>query len=310
MNKLLSVIIPVYNAETYIVECVESIIKSGIKNLEIILVDDGSKDNSMALCEQLSIDHEQLILYSKENGGSASARNYGLQRAKGDYIAFVDSDDTVVPEEYYQAFNETVKNDYDIGCFNLILNNKSVSCKELSNIWEEFISYPVYMHSPCNKFIKNELVKNILFDEDLVVCEDMLFCVKTFLKASSIGYINRNAYLYRIVLESVTHSTSNIKKIRDDIEAANRLKHLVDYSTGDVSLHRFIAYRYQIAALRHLTDTDVFSLSDYRSCVLEKNAYKDLHKFRHRMLCWSANNRLDFIPIIYIKLRRLISKIR
>ena len=95
-DRSLSVIVPVYNSSEYLKECIESIINSNIEGMEIILVDDGSKDDSYEICRQLAQVDDRIIVYQKENGGSASARNYGLMRATGSYIAFFDSDDTAV----------------------------------------------------------------------------------------------------------------------------------------------------------------------------------------------------------------------
>ena len=97
---LISVIVPIYNIVEYLPRCVNSIRRQTYRNLEIILVDDGSTDNSGALAEKMALEDKRIRVLHKENGGSSSARNLGLSKASGDYIGFVDSDDYIEPEMY------------------------------------------------------------------------------------------------------------------------------------------------------------------------------------------------------------------
>ena len=97
---LISVIIPVYNVVDLLPKCVDSIRRQTYRNLEIILVDDGSTDNSGALAEKMALEDKRIRVFHKENGGSSSARNLGISKAQGDYIGFVDSDDYIEPEMY------------------------------------------------------------------------------------------------------------------------------------------------------------------------------------------------------------------
>ena len=93
MNKLVSAIIPVYNVEKYICECIESVINQTYKNLQIIIINDGSIDNSKNLCNKYANKDNRIIIVNKKNGGAASAKNIGIDIAEGDYIAFLDGDD-------------------------------------------------------------------------------------------------------------------------------------------------------------------------------------------------------------------------
>ena len=105
MGKLISVIIPVYNAEKFLKSCLDSVVNQTYKNLEIILVDDGSKDNSLEICKQYEKKDKRIKLICKKNGGAASARNLALTIAKGDYITFVDSDDFINLEMYEYLYS-------------------------------------------------------------------------------------------------------------------------------------------------------------------------------------------------------------
>ena len=113
----LSVIIPVYNAEKYLEDCLNSVCGQSFRNLEIICVDDGSTDSSKAIMERFSIRDSRVRVYNKTNGGLSSARNYGIERASGVYIAFVDADDIVLPGMYTAMMDAMIRFKLDIvGC--------------------------------------------------------------------------------------------------------------------------------------------------------------------------------------------------
>ena len=99
-KELISVIIPVYNVKTYLAECIESVIQQTYQNLEILLVDDGSTDGSADICDEFGRKDTRVKVFHKMNGGVASARNYGLVRAEGELVGFVDADDTLHPQMY------------------------------------------------------------------------------------------------------------------------------------------------------------------------------------------------------------------
>src|SRR5688572_25654014 len=105
MHTLISIIVPVYNVEPYLERCIQSIIDQSYTNLEIILVNDGSTDNSGAICDIYALKDDRIKVYHIVNGGSSIARNYGLKKSHGDYIGFVDSDDWVKPN----MFKELIK---------------------------------------------------------------------------------------------------------------------------------------------------------------------------------------------------------
>ena len=104
MNELISVVVPVYNVENYLEKCVSSITNQTYKNLEIILVNDGSKDNSGAICDDLAKNDSRIKVIHKENGGLSDARNTGINVATGEYIGFVDSDDWIERDMYEQLY--------------------------------------------------------------------------------------------------------------------------------------------------------------------------------------------------------------
>lgn len=114
MKPLISVIVPVYNVEKYLRKCVDSIINQTYKNIEILLIDDGSTDASGTICDDYSQRYANVTAYHKQNGGLSSARNYGIERAKGELIGLVDSDDYIHEEMYDRLYTLLVENDADL----------------------------------------------------------------------------------------------------------------------------------------------------------------------------------------------------
>ncbi|MBF0846339.1 glycosyltransferase, partial [Streptococcus danieliae] len=110
MSELISIIVPVYKVEKYLERCVNSILEQSYTELEIILVNDGSLDNSAIIAQELATKDDRIVLYHKENGGLSDARNYGVSKAKGAYIGFVDSDD-YIHEDMYKNLYELIKSE-------------------------------------------------------------------------------------------------------------------------------------------------------------------------------------------------------
>ena len=146
MNELVSIVVPIYNTEQYISKCIESLINQTYKNLEIILIDDGSTDNSFNICKKYQKEDERIKLFHKENGGVSSARNYGIKKATGEYICFCDSDD------YYSLEALTIMTDTirdsnaDLCCFGRYggsFENKYISKRENPL---ELLNYLSYIH--------------------------------------------------------------------------------------------------------------------------------------------------------------------
>lgn len=114
MNDLISIIVPVYNVEKYLNKCIDSIINQTYKNIEIILVDDGSTDNSGKICDEYLLRDSRIKVIHKNNGGLSSARNEGINISSGEYIGFVDSDDWVEPNMYEEMYKKILYSNADI----------------------------------------------------------------------------------------------------------------------------------------------------------------------------------------------------
>ena len=190
MKKSISVIVPVYNVELYIDRCLNSIINQTFKDIEIILVDDGSTDSSGKICDHYKDIDERVIVIHKENGGLSSAKNIGLDIATGDWIAFVDSDDYIDYKMYEVLYKNAEKNNCDISvCYFEYINQKGISLYNankklgINGIYDEneFLSF-LYKNSETNlicicvwnKLYKKEIFRELRFKEIIHEDEEIL----------------------------------------------------------------------------------------------------------------------------------------
>ncbi len=205
MDKLVSVIIPVYKVEKYLDECVLSVVNQTHKNLEIILVDDGSPDNCPELCDKWAASDSRITVIHKENGGLSSARNAGLDRARGDYIVFLDSDDFVSLQFYEKALSVLEKDNSDLcACAFRRIDEKGnlleeKSCAERTLDRKEALSELFsgdlgdYV---CNKFFKASLFETVRFPEKKAF-EDIGTTYRVFLLCDKISTFPDALYSYR-----------------------------------------------------------------------------------------------------------------
>ena len=169
MSKLISVIVPVYNVEKYLEKCVSSIINQTYKNLEIMLVDDGSTDSSGKMCDEFAKKDDRIKVIHKPNGGLSDARNSALKIAKGDYIGFVDSDDYIADDMFETLCDLMEDNNSDISIvsFYEIYNNKLIGVrdsKELENMTKLEAMEELLIDSKIQSYAWNKLFKRELFD--------------------------------------------------------------------------------------------------------------------------------------------------
>lgn len=210
-NIDVSVIIPVYGVEKYIRQCLESVIDQTLKSIEIIVVNDGTKDNSMKIVEEY-LNDRRIKIINKENGGQSSARNAGLKEAKGEYISFIDSDDFIEKTMLEELFLNSEKK-MDIVFSDMILYNnitKNYTNRIIENDKNIFLGKGTYLWKlcgmeVCNKIYKRDfLLKNKIFFKEGIIHEDNLFTLESFFKAQEVKYVKRNHYFYRLKRENST----------------------------------------------------------------------------------------------------------
>lgn len=182
MNSLVTFILPVYNAESTIYRCLDSILKQTYCDYEVIIVDDGSIDNSGKICDSYSLNDNRFRVVHKENAGVASARQLGVSLATGEYVIHIDSDDWIEPNMLSDMMNEI--SDADILVSDYYYNTKhgqtyvrQVDCTTSEELLEKIIKGEVF-GSLWHKLIRRNLYQNIKFNTDLTFCEDQLLLFK------------------------------------------------------------------------------------------------------------------------------------
>lgn len=229
-GKLISVIIPVYNVEKYLDRCMKSVINQTYENLEIILVDDGSTDNSGKMCDEYVYKDKRIKVTHKKNNGLGMARNSGLSIAKGEYVAFVDSDDEVALDMYSKLYYCAEKNKTDIcycGCTDILNDKRYTGIPPLKlkfqgrEVYEEFVvmlmgSLPenndsLYTGgSVCSSIYRKSLIvgNNILFysEKEKYISEDLIFNIDVCKFAKSITILPESLYYYYKRAGSLTTS--------------------------------------------------------------------------------------------------------
>lgn len=207
MKTIISLIIPVYNAEHTLDRCINSIQKQTFQKWEMILIDDGSDDNSAAICDKYTSEDTRIHVIHQKNKGASAARNAGISKAQGEYLMFIDSDDTIGSfflEKYITAIHE-MKADVVIGGYTLIKESgervlynptgNQVFCNE---IWEKICENPQPFGYLWNKIFKMDIVKkwNLALREDMYSQEDLDFCISYFDKCYKFGIIQNIDYQY------------------------------------------------------------------------------------------------------------------
>ena len=204
MNEKISVIVPVYNVEKYLDKCLESIVHQTYRNLEIILVDDGSSDNCPAMCDEWAGKDKRIKVIHKENGGLSSARNAGLDFATGEYIVFVDSDDWLDTDAVEKLLRAAVENRADIVASGFYFENESgtssIQDLRVSSFENEDIAFALLTDEirpeVCSKLYSARLIGKLRFDESMKYAEDLPFNFNVMLKAKKLFCMAVSCYHY------------------------------------------------------------------------------------------------------------------
>jgi glycosyltransferase involved in cell wall biosynthesis len=216
-NPLISVIVPVFNCAEYLPDCIDSIREQTYGNLEILLVDDGSKDNSGEICDRYARLDGRITAVHQENAGVSAARNSALDIAAGDYIGFVDADDTIEPDMFSSLMQNLTENDCDISicAFNMCENGvkpdvqaAGYSSCEVHGAEEAMRNMLVGRHYAghvCNKLFKAEMLRELRFDSSIKIYEDLLFTVQVLINCKQISFTEKPLYNYMLRRQSAFH---------------------------------------------------------------------------------------------------------
>lgn len=244
MEDLISVIVPVYNVEAYLKECLDSLVQQTYKNIEILLIDDGSTDASGTICDAYATQDSRIAVYHRKNSGPSASRNYGIRIAKGEYLVFTDSDDCIHPELIEQLYTALKVNQVQLACCDYlrfenaedILQNtksrmayikrvlyKNGLCDDAFDFARDSIRLPQlqaikylfdmnkYRFISCNKLFSRDLFQEVRYPEGKCY-EDILPIYLIFKKLNSIAYLPRPLYYYRVQRKSITQQPFNPKE--------------------------------------------------------------------------------------------------
>lgn len=220
----ISIIVPVYNPGDKIIRCAESLINQTYQSTEIIFIDDGSTDESSKYLDGL-INHPNVIVYHKENGGVQSARRKGLELATGNYVTFVDSDDYVDTIAYQECADAIAKFESDLVIFryreiyseesssnsNECANNTRYTQIEKDRLYDNFMCNAHMCGFLWNKVWKTEILKNIDFSDEFQICEDAVYVWDSLMYVNCATIIEKPLYNYRILFSSMTRKSSVVK---------------------------------------------------------------------------------------------------
>ena len=335
----ISVLIPVYNAKDFLYESIPSLLNQTLEDIELICVNDGSKDNSLEILEEFASKDSRVKVIDKENGGCGSARNRALEEARGEYVYFFDPDDMIENNAFELSYNMAIKNNSDLVIFKAnifdkdgISNretffnyNRTIDKKDFENLSFEHIKRYVLKggYAPWSKLYKKEFIDSyddFRFNIGLAF-DDVPFHVKTMLRAKRISFINKFLYHYRVDnVNSVNSTSSNgfdIFKIMDIVEDILVKENYFEELKNEFyifQVHHFLLYivstdsvdYYETVRRRFKRiDEDCFSghkyLKSYFDLVLE---YDDYYEFKPRYEKLLLENKLKRYENRIIKLKK------
>ena len=226
MSKI-SVIVPVYNAEEYLHRCLDSILAQTFTDFELLLVNDGSKDNSGAICDDYAAKDSRIRVFHKENGGVSSARNIGLDNVKGGWVAFVDADDWLDVNMFQEMYDCAISASADaVYCdINMIFKDygqvyKAASfSKDKTELMRNYIAS--VWTSLCNTLVKTEIFRkyNLKSPVHITYCEDFWLSVRLFHYSNKISYISKPFYNYNRINESSKMHSLDLKTEQEERKA-------------------------------------------------------------------------------------------
>lgn len=305
----ISFIVPVYNVEKYLKECLESILlQEG--DYEIVLVDDGSTDLSGEICDEYAKKYRNVKAYHKPNGGLSDARNYGLSRAEGEYVAFVDSDDSLSAESVSIIMNALTKYVADVYIWDYVITDEKGNeidyfegkykhptlIKDTMYSTKDFLMAQIdeksgYVRTASSGiYCKDFLLNNNLWFEKGILHEDELWTPKVFVEANNIYYLGENLYYYRMRADSITNKKNKdySKYLSSIIYIYNTLPAYFDYAVQDDMLAKRLKAD---ISNRYLSSISKYDAYKYRKiskkidrCLIIRNAKGIKNKLRSSVL--------------------------
>lgn len=277
MKELASVVIPVYNAEKYVARCINSVLSQTYRNIEVIIVNDGSTDDSLKICEEISKYDDRIVIIDKKNSGVSDTRNIGIEAAKGDVITFVDADDELMPTFIHNYLNKMKQYDVDIVMGDAInvtgesRNPRNTFLKndllcDANGAIKEVLNQKCVSGTCWAKLYKTALVKQVKFPKNITIGEDLRFLLDLLPKAKSIAITPLSEYLYYIVPGSA-------------LRTATLEKWLPEITYCEALIEKYSGTELYENAVKRLFTTVVFLLWDPSTAKVFRKPLKYLRKY-------------------------------
>lgn len=214
-----SILIPAYNVEKYLPTCLDSVLGQTYQDLQVVIIDDGSKDRTLQVCRAYSEKDDRVEYYSQENQGVAATRNHLLEKVKGDYVLFIDADDWMELDMVDFLMTKIIETQADLVTCGNVINNAPISIqynqKFLSreNAIERFLYHLEFRGALWNKIFNANILHNCRFNTTISLGEDALFCWHVLQHTNSVIYTDRQLYHYRMNDCGICHSTFGPRKM-------------------------------------------------------------------------------------------------
>lgn len=305
MNDLITVIIPAYNAEKYITACVESVVAQTYANLEIIIVNDGSTDQTGKLLDKLAMKDLRIKVIHQKNQGVSVARNAGWAIAQGNCIGFVDADDVVHRDMYEFLYHNLKKYDADIShCgFELVKADETIKFHDTGIILvqnsvdaiRELLTGIKVEPSACTKLYKRSVLEKVFFPTDIKINEDLLFNIEAFKNAEKIVFEDRTKYRYTYNPVSASRSSLTVEKVQNIYEVANRIKKMLTERELADAVNRFYTSKLLIN-LKSLKTENLFSSE---LAEMHRNELKNINTQKMGLRTRTLKSLLLDFPFLY-----------
>lgn len=298
-DSLISVIVPIYNSEKFLSRCIKSIISQSYTNWELLLINDGSQDKSLEICNEYMSKDPRIKVFNQSNSGVSSARNLGIKNANGTWITFIDSDDWI-EKNYLENFNQ----EYDLCLQGYYKGDSLIQYKQSivnANPGAEYL-YQRYVYGPYCKLFKSEIIhnNNILFDLGLFFGEDILFLMQYIIFCKSMYVSEYCGYHY-----TIENTNSLTRKKRSFAEVYNQYHKHIPYYDKIMTGHphyKEILRKQVIGMFMHLMNDYQMRYKDIKKNEFMKYYYKDSLYFIDKIFIF-------LFPIIGNKIRTSIIKL-
>lgn len=310
-SELITIIVPIFNGENFLATCIQSIKNQTHKSLEIIIIDDGSTDNSLKICLKIAEEDKRIKVIQKKNGGVSSARNMGLSIAQGDYVAFVDCDDYIDSNMYECMLKEIKNHNSDIA----ICGKREYRGKTLNST--KILSYNTEVFNPdqaliklftrnefdpgvCNKLFKRDIIKGLYFPDSRRVNEELVYVYDSIISSRKIVSVNQAFYNINIGNKSATRTAFSLKFL----DSMNAFDEILSKCSKNYSINRYVEINKIVAGMSILAriarDTNSHEFADLalelrNELIYRKWKYlfsKEMqlkHKFKYALLVCSLN---------------------